>query len=379
MVVKGKIAKMIILAVIIIASASENVYAAGDVIIKFKDKNLEAALHNNFNWEQEFTIQKAMELSEEEYTILLENANIKDIEGLQYFENVVTLKMSGNSIKDFRPIAGIKELMMLDISNNSIKGRAFTQLLKKMGKKKQLDTLILTNNKITDLDFLMDIGSIDQYHYLKLENNKIQDISILKNATSMKSLDLHDNRITDVTPLKGLKKLTFRIDLRDNCILDYKPIKPLIDEMFSDPGNETGLERYDYYTNPVDIMYQGSKIKFPYLTAYYKYQAYAEAIPLLKALGGSAKYNKKTGTLTCKYDENVLVFKDFSKKYTFNGKEESLKYPMRRMQYDLAYVPVKDICDALGLSYNVTKKRKIIHYEDYVYAPKLVVISKGEK
>lgn len=376
---KGKIAKMIILIVLIITTASEIIYADEDVTIKFKDKNLETALHKKYKWNQEFTIQKASELSEKSAGLVLRNTDIKNLEGLQYFKNVGTIYLGENAISDFRPLAGIKELMMLDISNNFVKGQTLSQSLQQMGKIENLDTLILNDNKITNLEFLKSIGSMKRYLELELSNNKIQDISILRTAKTLKSLDLQDNRIADVTPLKGLKKLTFYIDLRDNCILDFKPIKPLIDEMFSDPGNETGLERYDYYTNPVDIMYQGSKIKFPYLTAYYKYQAYAEAIPLLKALGGSANYNKKTGTLTCKYDGNVLVFKDFSKKYTFNGKEESLKYPMRRMQYDLAYVPVRDICDALGLSYNVTKERKIIHYEDYVYAPKLVEISKSEK
>jgi hypothetical protein len=105
-----------------------------------------------------------------------------------------------------------------------------------------------------------------------------------------------------------------------------------------------------------------------------------EAVPLFKALGGSAKYDKKTGTLTCKYEENVLVMKDFSKKYTLNGEKKSIKYPMRRMQYDLPYVPVKDLCKALGLNSSVTKKREINETEDeYFYAPKYIEITTIEK
>ena len=181
-----------------------------------------------------------------------------------------------------------------------------------------------------------------------------------------------------MTPLKDLTNLTSYIDLRDNCIIDYKPIKHLIDEMRSDEGNETGLERYDYYTNPINFNYNNETIKFPYLTVYYKYQAYAEALPLLKSLGGGGKYDKKTGTLTCYYRGNVLVFKDFAQDYTFNGQKRSLEYPMRRMQYDLAYIPVKDLCEALGLDYQITKERTIHHSSKHVHAPKLVVISESK-
>lgn len=148
--------------------------------------------------------------------------------------------------------------------------------------------------------------------------------------------------------------------------------------MHSDPGNETGLERYDYYTNPVNVKYNGKTIKFPYLTVYYKYQAYAEAIPFFKTIGGRAEYDKNKRTLTCEYKGDVYVFKDFSKKYTINGQQKSLSYPMRRMQYDLAYVPVKDICDMLGLDYDISKKRKIYHNEKVIYAPKLIEINNEE-
>jgi hypothetical protein len=249
-----------------------------------------------------------------------------------------------------------------------------------MGNINNLDTIYLMNNDLADINFLSKIGNLENYIEVNMEENRIGNLSLFKNTSNLERLDISDNRITDVEPLKDLDKLTFYLDLRDNCIIDYKPIKHLLDEMHADEGNEHGLERYDYYTNPVNFTYNGKTIKFPYLTVYYKYQAYAEAIPLFEALGGSAKYSKKTGTLTCKYDGNVLVMKDFSKNVTLNGKNIILDYPMRRMQYDLAYIPVKDICEVLGLNYNVVKTRKIWHDYKYTeYAPKTVEISKAQK
>jgi hypothetical protein len=53
---------------------------------------------------------------------------------------------------------------------------------------------------------------------------------------------------------------------------------------------------------------------------------------------------------------------------------------MRRMQYDLAYVPVKDICDALGLEYDIMESEKIyVAPEEFEEAPTLVEIRKAEK
>ncbi len=354
--------------------------AESNNIIIFKDKNLQSALSDYYDWNKDFTKEKASELSKKKNYLILDYSNVSDLEGLQYFDNLIQVVSRGNALSNMCILPKLKDLYAIDISYNSINGKKFESIMGEVGNITKLDTIYLMNDDIADVSLLGKIGDLNNYYDINMENNQICEISILEDAINLKRLDLSNNRITDISPLKKLNKLTFYLDLRDNCIIDFKPIKPLLDEMFSDPGNETGLERYDYYTNPVNFKYNGKTIKFPYLTAYYKYQAYAEAIPLFNAFGGSAKYNKKTGTLTCNYGGNVFVFKDFSKKYTLNGEEKSLKYPMRRMQYDLAYVPVKDICEILGLNYIVAEKR-VLSNNDRVFArpPKNVAISSNKK
>jgi hypothetical protein len=72
--------------------------------------------------------------------------------------------------------------------------------------------------------------------------------------------------------------------------------------------------------------------------------------------------------------------KDFSKTYTINGKKKSMVYHMRRMQYDLAYVSVKDVCAILGLDYKVVETRDFyLGNDEYEKAPMLVEISKQIK
>jgi hypothetical protein len=375
---KLRIVIVTLLSIFILAGSVMATADRSDEII-FMDKNLKSALSKYYDWNGIFTKEKAIELSKNKDYLILDSENISALDGLQYFENLEQVNLSGNTLSDLSVLPKL-DLIQIAINYNSIKGKQFENTLNKMGKNEILFNVSFRNNEISDIHFLSKIGNIDSYSMIDMEENQIRDISVLKKATDLYHLDLSDNRITDVTPLEDLKNLTYYLDLRDNCIIDYKPIKPLLDDMFDDEGNETGLERYDYYTNPVNFIYNGETIEFPYLTAYYKYQAYTEAIPLFKALGGSAKYNKKTGTLTCKYDGNVLVMKDFSKNVTLNGKKVTLDYPMRRMQYDLAYVPVKDICEVLDLNYDVVKTRKIWHdYKYKEYAPKAVEISKAQK
>ena len=185
-----------------------------------------------------------------------------------------------------------------------------------------------------------------------------------KEVTGNQSINkdaLKNELISFDLPTEEVYGYTTYIELRDNCIIDYKPTKPLLDAIRAGRGNESGQERYDYYKNPVNITYSGKTIKFPYLTVYYKYQAYAEAVPLLKALGGCAKYNRRTGTMTCNYGGNVLIMKDFSNKVTLNGEKISLEYPL------------------LGLNYDVVKTRKV--YRDckcIANAPKVVEISEEQ-
>lgn len=381
MLMKKKLLIIVPFLVLFINVASSYTASAktSDEII-FKDKNLQNALSKYYNWNEAFTKEKASEFSNKDDNLFLDYCDISYLDGLQYFEHLIQVNLRGNTLSDLSVLPNLVDLSFIDISYSLIKGNNLENILGRMGKINKLDMVYLINNELTDITFLEKIGYISKYHDLDLDKNTISDIAILKKATNLEWLKLADNRITDVSPLKNLKKLTGWLDLKDNCIIDYKPIKHILDKIYEEGGWDGVISRYDYYSNPVDVGVNGKTVKFPYLTVYYKYQAYVEAIPLFKALGGNAQYNKKTGTLTCKYNENVLVIKDFSCNYTLNGKQMNMSYPMRRMQYDLAYVPVMDICKALGLNYKVTKQRKLSEREDdYFYAPKYIDITKVEK
>ncbi|MDI9869055.1 COR domain-containing protein, partial [Flectobacillus roseus] len=124
-----------------------------------------------------------------------------------------------------------------------------------------LNSLDLRNNKITDIRFLEKLTNLNS---LDLRNNKITDIRFLEKLTNLNSLDLRNNKITDFRFLEKLTNLN-SLDLRSNQITDITPIVPLIQK-----GIAISLKEYDWeqninlYNNPITtpplhIIEQGSE------------------------------------------------------------------------------------------------------------------------
>ena len=79
---------------------------------------------------------------------------------------------------------------------------------------------------LTGLEFAINLTGL----YLGL--NRISDVSPLKGLAKLTGLDLHRNqRISDVSPLRGLTNLTW-LSLRGNRISDVSPLKTLINLIY---------------------------------------------------------------------------------------------------------------------------------------------------
>jgi len=77
-------------------------------------------------------------------------------------------------------------------------------LIKPLSELSDLRTLNLNNNQITDLSPLQDLQNKDQIEYLYLANNNISDLSPLKGFSRLHTLDLRNTQISDLTPLSEL-------------------------------------------------------------------------------------------------------------------------------------------------------------------------------
>ncbi|MBR2880179.1 MAG: leucine-rich repeat domain-containing protein, partial [Oscillospiraceae bacterium] len=69
---------------------------------------------------------------------------------------------------------------------------------------KELESLGLSGNAITSLNFLADMDSIN---FLQLSDNKIADLSPLAGLANLKTLYIDNNLVQDFTPLYSLKAL----------------------------------------------------------------------------------------------------------------------------------------------------------------------------
>ncbi len=86
-----------------------------------------------------------------------------------------------------------------------------------------LSTLWLSNNSISDLSPLEDLTALT---YLELYNNSISDLSPLKNLTTLTSLHLSGNSISDISLLEDLTSL-INLSLGYNSISDITKLKGL--------------------------------------------------------------------------------------------------------------------------------------------------------
>ena len=127
---------------------------------------------------------------------------------------------------------------VLDLSGKG----AGSAALKDIAKLTELTSLKLSDNKISELDFL---SSLKKLSSLDLSNNKISDISPLKKLSSIRTLHLDGNEIKDFSPLYGLDSLSM-LTIGDMDIKQSQ-LKKLKEELpdciiYSDDAKEDVIE-----------------------------------------------------------------------------------------------------------------------------------------
>lgn len=130
------------------------------------------------------------------------------------------------------------ETTVLDLSGKG----AGSAALKDVAKLTELTSLKLSDNKISELDFL---SSLKKLSSLDLSNNKISDISPLKKLSSIRTLHLDGNEIKDFSPLYGLNSLSM-LTIGDMDIKQSQ-LKKLKEELpdciiYSDDAKEDVIE-----------------------------------------------------------------------------------------------------------------------------------------
>ena len=231
-------------------------------VVQIPDDNLKAALNEKLGVSQSDADITKSQL-ESITSLLIENRNISNLEGLQYCTNLGMLWLGDNQINDISPLASLTKLTTLRLNSNQISDIShlynltkLTQLdltsnqisdiyslasltnltslklannqisdVSHLSSLTKLTNLILSMNQTIDLNSLVKCTNLTNLKNLELSNCQISDISSLENANwpNLTSLQLYKNQISDISPLANLTSLT-HLYLYNNEISDISPL-----------------------------------------------------------------------------------------------------------------------------------------------------------
>lgn len=178
---------------------------------------------------------------------------VKDLEGLQYAENLEKLSMVNQAFGDISPLSNLTKLKYLDLRNvakdkHGIKDvsplkrlvnleylnlfKAEPTNVNELENLVKLKSLNLGATKINSVDFVKNMTNLE---YLNLEHNEFTDISALENLVNLKTLlldstvkswitDTSKSRIKDISKLNKLTKLE-ELGVSNNNIEEIDVVK----------------------------------------------------------------------------------------------------------------------------------------------------------
>lgn len=158
------------------------------------------------------------DIKDKSISVALDGKSNVKLTGLKTFTNTKSLALTNDGLRDLSELSGLDQLEDLDLSGNPI-----VYGLTQLGQKDKLKTLKVNGNGSQFIDGLSSVGSFKNLTTLSLQNQKLTDLSALSGLKKLTSLDLTNNKISDVTPLGNLTALT-KLTLDDNNIKDITPL-----------------------------------------------------------------------------------------------------------------------------------------------------------
>jgi titin len=127
--------------------------------------------------------------------LVCNDLGIRDLSGVEWFENLTNLSLRGNHVADVKPLAGLDNLTYL----------------------------ALDHNEVTAVDPL---SGLTRLNYLSLSSNPLRDVTPLARLAQLSSLYLNDTRVADLSPLAGLSALSY-LSLYNAEVVDVRPLGAL--------------------------------------------------------------------------------------------------------------------------------------------------------
>ena len=186
--------------------------AVAGTAVDIPDPNLRAAIETKLRVASGTQISPADIASLQ--TLVVREANIHNLTGLEHATNLAVLYLGGNNISDLSPLAELTNLLKLELGGNAIVD------ISPVAGLTSLTLLHFAGSRIADIS---PVAGLKRLKYLNLGGNNISDLSVLADLTNLTLLGLWDNRISDLSPLASLTNLIY-LYLVDNNISDLSPL-----------------------------------------------------------------------------------------------------------------------------------------------------------
>lgn len=173
---------------------------------------------------------------------------IRNIDELKYCENLKVLNLDNNYISDISSIYDLKNLESLSICNNEITSDSLSSLTS--DSLTGLGTLYMSGNDLGN-DGLKYLSRLRNLYTLQVCNSNISDIECLANLKCLTNLSLHTNYVSDLSALKDLNRLEY-LSVTDNNLDDSN--KTIETAVLKPLEGKTNLEQLELYDNNIEYL-----------------------------------------------------------------------------------------------------------------------------
>lgn len=197
----------------------------------FADENLAARVRSalGLGADEALTCAGASTLTE----LTAEDADIRDLRGIEALSGLTELHVSGNPIADLGPLRGLESLEVLFLYGGAVRD------LSPLRNLERLRVLHIGNNAITDIEPLRHLSGLQD---LSITYNSVSDLDPLSGLTGLEVLRVYDNPISDIGAMRGLTNLT-ELHIHDLPLLS--DIRPLIENAGLGEGDRVILMQSD--------------------------------------------------------------------------------------------------------------------------------------
>lgn len=179
--------------------------------------------------------------------VYLDENQINDISALSNLTNLTELSLGSTQISDISALSNLTNLTALSLSDNQLNN------LDALSGLQNLKLLNLKKTQTSDISALSGLTNLDN---LYLGYNQISDISTLSGLKNLENLYLEHNQIRDISPLSSLTKLTgltlFKQEIMNDPIM-YNPAITISNDVKDLSGNliaPATISDNGTYTNP---------------------------------------------------------------------------------------------------------------------------------